>query len=135
MKYVADLHLHSKYSRAVSPQMTIPVLAQWGKRKGIKLLATSDFTHPLWFQNLKEELVEGGNGFYRAKNTDEDVFFVLGTEISCIYSQGGRLRRIHILVFAPDFSTVEKINQELGKFGKLGSDGRPIFGRSAKDIV
>lgn len=135
MKYVADLHLHSKFSRAVSPNMTIPTLAQWGRKKGIKLLSTSDFTHPIWFNSLKEELVEDGTGFYKAKNTSQDVRFVLGTELSCIYPQGGKLRRIHILVFAPNFPTVEKINQAVSKRGKLASDGRPIFGMSAKELT
>lgn len=136
MKYFADLHLHSKYSRAVSKNMTIPTLAEWGKKKGVSLLATSDFTHPEWFAHLKEDLIDDGTGFYKSKSvSDSSTRFVLGTEISCIYSQGGKTRRVHILVIAPDLGTVEKINSTLGKRGNLKSDGRPILGMSAHDLA
>src|SRR3989338_8586846 len=136
MRYVADLHLHSKYSRAVSPQMTIPTMAKWGKIKGIDLFSSSDFTHPAWFSHLKEDLQDDGNGLYTSKTlADESVKFILGTEISCIYRQNDKTRRVHLLVYAPDLETVEKINTELGKRGNIRADGRPILGLSAIELT
>ncbi|OGY30508.1 MAG: hypothetical protein A3F33_01405 [Candidatus Woykebacteria bacterium RIFCSPHIGHO2_12_FULL_43_10] len=136
MRYVADLHLHSKYSRAVSPQMTIPTMAKWGKIKGIDLFSSSDFTHPAWFSHLKEDLQDDGNGFYTSKTlSDPSVKFILGTEISCIYRQNGKTRRVHLLVYAPDLATVEKINMEFGKRGNIRADGRPILGLSAIELT
>lgn len=125
MKIITDLHLHSKYSRAVSPQMILPEIGKWAKTKGIDLIATGDFTHPLWSREIKANFEEAGEGLYRVKG-QESPLFILNTEVSSIYSQGGRLRRIHNLIFAPNISEMEKINLELGKRGKLASDGRPI---------
>ncbi len=133
MEIVVDLHLHSKYSRAVSGRMMIPQMAEWGKRKGIDLLTTSDWTHPLWLKELKVDLKEIGEGIYASKAGGK---FILGTEISSIYSQGGKGRRIHNLVFAPNFETVEKINAELNRRGcNLMADGRPIIGISSRDLA
>lgn len=135
MEIIADLHLHSKYSRAVSQQMMIPQIAKWAKRKGINLLATSDWTHPLWLRELKENLEETGEGIYSYKGEPKDVFFLLSTEISSIYTQNGRPHRIHNLVFAPSFSVVEEINNQLRLRGaNLLSDGRPITGLSSIEI-
>jgi len=135
MKVIADLHLHSRYSRAVSSRMVIPQIAEWGRKKGIDLLATSDWTHPLWLKELKADLKETGDGIYRCKGI-KSPYFLLSTEISSIYSQGGKLRRIHNLVFAPSFETVDKINAELLRRGcKLMSDGRPIIGISSRDLA
>lgn len=135
MDIVADLHLHSKYSRAVSPRMNIHQMAEWGRKKGIDLLATSDWTHPLWLKELKANLEEAGEGVYKAKKSTGPCF-ILGTEISSIYSQGGKGRRIHNLVFAPNLETVEKINAEFSRRGfNLLSDGRPIIGFSSRDLV
>ena len=131
-KFVADLHLHSSYSRATSPSINFDTLAQWAKLKGIELLATSDFTHPAWFKEIKTKLEESKNaGLYEYAG----VNFILGTEISSIYSQGGRLRRIHSLIFFPRVSDVEKFNLELGKKTNLAADGRPITGLSAKQLL
>lgn len=135
MELVADLHFHSKYSRAVSQQMVIPEIAKWAKRKGIRLVTTADFTHPLWLRELKENLVETGEGVYRYRDEPTDVLFLLTTEISSIYSQKGRGHRIHNLVFAPNFEIVEKINEQLRGYGvKLLSDGRPTTGLSSIEL-
>lgn len=135
MELIADLHLHSKYSRAVSPQMVIPEIAQWAKRKGIRLVTTADFTHPLWLRELKENLIEVEGGVYRYKDEPTDVLFLLTTEISSIYSQRGRGHRIHNLIFAPNFEIVEKINEQLRGYGvKLLSDGRPTTGLSSIEL-
>lgn len=134
MKIVADLHLHSKYSRAVSKDMSLPFMEKWAKVKGIDLLGTSDWTHPLWFKEIRELLTEAGEGVYKLKGGS--VNFVLSTEISSIYKQGGKLRRVHNLVFAPDFEVANKINAELVKRGcNLKSDGRPIIGLSSRDLA
>lgn len=128
---ITDLQLHSRYARAVSSQMVIPQMALWGKKKGIKLLATGDWTHPLWLKELQMHLKEDGSGILSLINDPENtqVNFLLSGEVSCIYSQGGKLRRIHTLIFAPDFETVTKINTELTRRGcNLMSDGRPIIG-------
>ena len=139
MKIVADLHLHSKYSRAVSPQMDLPNMARWAKIKGINLLGTADFTHPLWFGELQSKLIEINPGIYRLKSESASwqtaVNFVLTTEISSIYTQGGKTRKIHTLLFAPSLKTVEKINKKLAKAGaNLASDGRPIIGLSSQQL-
>ena len=136
MKIISDLHFHSRFSRAVSPKMTIPTISLWAKKKGIDLVTTADFTHPLWFRELKVNLEEAGEGIYKVKESDEETRFLLTTEVSCIYSKGGRGRRIHLLIFAPNFSVVEKINTQLTARGvNLMSDGRPITGLTAKNIL
>lgn len=139
MQYVTDLHLHSKYSRAVSKYMTLPVMAQVAKQKGLDILTASDFTHPLWFKELTLLLEEEYEGIYILK-TDKQAprktHFVLSTEISCIYKQGDKVRRIHNLIFAPNLETVEKINRSMTKRGvNISSDGRPIMGLSAKNVL
>jgi len=135
MKFIADLHLHSRYSRATSQDMEVKTLALWARRKGIKLLGTGDFTHPLYFLDLKTKLNQSGNGLFTLKENPEGPHFMLTAEVSNMFSQGGKSRRIHTLIFAPSFEVVERINSKLGKYGKLGSDGRPIFGFSAKDLL
>ncbi|KKQ41537.1 MAG: hypothetical protein A3H17_00680 [Candidatus Levybacteria bacterium RIFCSPLOWO2_12_FULL_37_14] len=141
MEFVTDLHLHSKYSRAVSPQMVLPEMAKWAAKKGINLLTSGDFTHPLWFRNIKAELEEAGEGVYKLKIKNEklkinEVRFILTTEIASIFKQGEKLRRIHNLVFAPNLETAEKINQELlSRACNLSSDGRPIIGLSSKNLL
>ncbi|EKD56114.1 MAG: hypothetical protein ACD_58C00296G0006 [uncultured bacterium] len=134
MRVIADLHFHSKYSRAVSPKMVIPEIIKWANYKGLNLVGSTDFTHPLWLSHLKETLEPIGNGLFKCKNQIGPKV-MLTTEVSSIYSQGGRGRRIHNLIFAPSFETVEKINKKLGSIGNLYSDGRPILGISAKDLV
>lgn len=149
MKFIADLHIHSKFSRATSREMVLDTLACWAKIKGISLLATGDFTHPEWLFLLKEKLESTGNGFFRLKNllpqdneylrnfsfSPDDVSFILSTEISFIYSKKDRVRKIHLLLLAPDFDSVDKINNKLSGLGNLRSDGRPILGMDAKNFV
>jgi uncharacterized protein (TIGR00375 family) len=143
MKFLADLHIHSKYSRATSRDMVLDVLAPWAKIKGIDLLATGDFTHPEWLFLMKEKLEPMGNGFLRLKPATtaleagplkglpvlaRPMAFVLSAEVSFIYSKGGKVRKIHVMVLAPDFESVERINRRLQAVGNLSSDGRPILG-------
>lgn len=129
MAYVADLHIHSRFSRACSPSLNIPNLSKWAKFKGIDLLGTGDFLHPLWFVELKKDLKDLGNGLYGFEETK----FVFSTEVSCIYSEGGKLRRIHTLIILPSLESAAKLAESLGKKGaKLASDGRPILGMSSK---
>lgn len=136
MQFVADLHLHSKYSRAVSPDMNLTVMSEYAKKKGIDILTTGDWTHPLWFREIKSQLEETSEGLYKLKDGNRDVHFILSCEISSIYSQGGKTRRIHNLVFTPNIEVAEKISYELVKRGcNLMSDGRPIIGLSAKDLL
>ncbi len=135
MKFIADFHIHSKYSRATSPRMDLENLDKWAKIKGIKVLGTGDFTHPEWFNNLKEKLEPAESGLYKLKAVNSSTRFILTSEISCIYSKGGKVRKIHIIVFAPDFKTVEKINTHLGCIGNLKADGRPILGLDAKELA
>jgi len=153
MKFICDLHLHSKYSRAVSQDMVLSKMAEWARLKGINVLATGDFTHPFWFEQLKNELEDAGNGLLRLKSTDyrlqttavdrrqstvdkQEVYFLLSCEVSSIYSQGGKTRRIHNLFFFPSLSSVEKFNGQLLKRGaNLRSDGRPIVGLTSGDLL
>jgi len=132
---IADLHLHSKYSRAVSKQMVIPEMARWAKKKGIDLVGTSDWTHPLWLRELRNDLIEVSEGVYAAKEDPKGPRFLLVTEIASIYSQGGKGHRIHNLVLAPNFEMVEEINKQLRGHGvKLLSDGRPMTGLSSLEL-
>lgn len=146
MRIIADLQLHSKYSRAVSPQMILPEIAKWAMIKRIDLMATGDWTHPLWFREIVSNLEEKTAGLFSLKKPAiqalgislqaQQPLFLLSGEISSIYSQGGKLRRIHNLVFSPSIETVEKINKELVKRGaNLMSDGRPITGLTSMEIA
>ena len=135
MRIIADLHLHSKYSRATSPDMDVETLARWGKLKGINLIATGDFTHPGYFYELKSKLVSTGTGLFKLKDNSSDIFFLLSVEVSNVYSQAGKLRKIHTLLFVPTFEVAEKLNLKLSKLGKLTSDGRPTFGCPVKEIA
>ncbi len=133
MKVFSDFHIHSRYSRATSKDITIENLVKYARIKGLNLLGTGDFTHPLWLKELKEKLIDDGSGILK----DSSGFnFILQTEVSNIYSQGGKLRRIHNIILAPSFDVVDQINEFLGNRGKLESDGRPIFGSmSAAELV
>lgn len=124
MNIIADLHLHGRYSRACSTQLSIKNLEKYARIKGIDLLGTGDFTHPEWYKELKQELQEDGTGILRTK---DGFAFMLTTEISLIYTQGGRGRRIHLVVWAPSFAVVEQITTTLQKYGRVDYDGRPIF--------
>ncbi len=137
MNFITDFHIHSKYSRATSPQMNLEVLDEFAKIKGINVLATGDFTHPEWFENLKEKLEPAEQGLYKLKKSKnkQNTKFILTSEISCIYSKNGKVRKIHIVVLAPSLKVVEKINTKLDKIGNLKADGRPILGLDAKELA
>jgi len=136
MRIIADLHIHSKYSRSCSPDLDLEHIERWCKYKGIDVIGTADFTHPKWFSELKNKLEEQETGLYKLKGTDGKVRFIMTTELSCIYTQGGKCRRIHLCVLAPSIQTVEKIIANFEKRGfNLKSDGRPILGISAKDLA
>ncbi len=135
MKFIADFHIHSKYSRATSKDMDLESLDKWAKIKGIKVLGTGDFTHPEWFKNIKEKLIPAEPGLFKIKNGDDSTRFILTSEISCIYSKNNKVRKIHIIIFAPSFEAVDKINAHLGWIGNLKSDGRPILGLDAKELA
>ncbi len=134
MKIIADLHIHSKYSRATSKDMDLENLDKWAGIKGIKVLGSGDFTHPEWFKILKEKLEPAEPGLFKLKNKSE-TRFLLSSEISCIYSKNNRVRKIHIVVFSPSFEVCEKINTQLGWIGNLKADGRPILGLDAKELA
>jgi len=131
MKLYADLHLHSRYSRATSKQMNVLDMSKYAKYKGLNVLGTGDFTHPKWLQELKERLTPTSGGFYEYDGT----YYVLQAEVSNIYSHLGKVRKVHHVILAPDFETVDKINQALLKWGRLDYDGRPIFGKSSQELV
>lgn len=135
MKFISDFHIHSKYSRAVSSQMTLENLSQSAQTKGIDVLGTGDFTHPEWFKSIKENLQPAEEGLFRLKSSDLKTRFLLTTEISCIYSKKGKVRKIHLIVLAPTIKIVGQINNQLNLIGNLKSDGRPILGIDAKDLV
>jgi len=141
MQVIADLQIHSKYSRAVSPKMNLTEISQWAAKKGINLMATGDWTHPLWFKEIKENLRETSEGIYSLTGINQDLSvqntkFLLSTEISSIYSQGDKVRRVHNLIFSPSIEVCEKVISELKKRGaNLMADGRPIVGISSKDLL
>jgi uncharacterized protein (TIGR00375 family) len=135
MKFIADFHIHSKYSRATSRDMDLENLDKWAKIKGINVLGAGDFTHPVWFENLKAKLAPAEQGLFKLKNSDGQTRFILTSEISCIYSKAGKVRKVHIIIFAPSFEAVERINKGLEMVGNLKSDGRPILGLDAKELV
>ncbi len=123
MRIIADLHLHSRYSRATSRDMDVEHMARWSRIKGISLLGTGDFTHPVWLRELRAKLQPTGRGLF----THDGMHFMLTVEVSSIYPAGGRLRKIHNVLFAPSFEVVDKINAVLGRFGNLLADGRPTL--------
>ena len=124
MEIIADLHLHGRFARGTSKALDIPNLEKWARVKGLNLLGTADFTHPEWFNELKNNLVKEQDGIYYTKS---GFAFMLQTEISLIYTQDGKGRRIHNLVYAPSFKTVQQITEYLKKHGRVDYDGRPIF--------
>jgi len=132
MKIISDLHLHSRFSRATSKELTIKNLEKYARMKGVNLLGTGDFTHPEWIKELKQELSEDDSGILKTKT---GFNFLLSTEISLIYSQNNRGRKIHNIILAPDFETVEQITKALMRKGRVDYDGRPIFGMSCPEFV
>ena len=135
MKFVGDFHIHSKYARATSKDMNLENLDKWAKIKGIGVISPGDFTHPLWFKELQEKLEPAEQGLYKLKGSSLGTRFILTTEISCIYSKGGQVRKVHLLIFAPSLEAVAKINAQLGVRGNLKADGRPIIGIDSVDVV
>lgn len=135
MKFTADFHIHSKYSRATSPSMDLENLDRWAEIKGIKVLGSGDFTHPKWFEEIKGKLDQAEPGLFKPRGADSQTRFILTSEISCIYSKNGKVRKIHIIVFAPSIEAVEKINLKLSQIGNLKADGRPILGLDAKELA
>jgi len=134
-EYITDLHFHSKYSRAVSRDMDLEHIAEWADKKGIDVVTAADFTHPAWFKELNTKLEQQNNGLFKLKGNKTTAHFMLTTEISCIYKKNDRTRRIHLVLIAPDLKTVGIINGKLNLIGNLKSDGRPILGIDAKEIV
>ncbi len=132
MQLIADLHIHSRFSRATSRDMSVAGVAKMAKRKGIGLVATADFTHPQYRAELKQELTDDGSGLF----VHDGVRFILSTELNLLYNQGGRLRRIHQLVFVPDFDAAERLSQWLDIYGRLAADGRPtLSGLSSRELL
>jgi DNA helicase-2/ATP-dependent DNA helicase PcrA len=148
--YVADLHIHSRFSRACSRDLTLPNLAWWARRKGIALLGTGDFTHPAWSDHLRASLVPAEPGLYRLSpdmerdvaqrlpgslQCDTPVRFMLSVEISTIYKRDDRTRKVHHLIYLPDFEAMGRFNAALGRIGNLTADGRPILGLDSRDLL
>jgi len=135
MRFIADFHIHSKYSRATSREMNVDALARTAEMKGIHLLGTGDFTHPQYFAELQGALEPLGNGLFKLRRKKSPVHFVLTVEVSNIFSVKSKVKRIHTVIFAPSFEVAEKINAGLARRGNLASDGRPIFGMHVKEVV
>ena len=131
MEFIADFHIHSKYSRATSRNMDVKNLSEWAKLKGITLVGTGDFTHHLWLEELKHTLEDCANGLYHYNG----VYFILTAEVSSIYSKKGKTYRVHNVIIAPSFKSVDKINEKLGRLGNLASDGRPILGLDVAELA
>ena len=141
MRFHADLHVHSKYSRATSRDLDLEHVAAWAARKGIAVVGTGDFTHPAWRTELKDKLLPAEPGLFRLRPELEQaivrqlppacqapVRFMLSVEISTIYKKGEKTRKIHHLIYAPDFATADRISERLARIGNIASDGRPILG-------
>ncbi|MEM8931666.1 MAG: UvrD-helicase domain-containing protein, partial [Acidobacteriota bacterium] len=148
MRFYADLHVHSKYSRATSRDLDLEHLALWGKRKGLTVIATGDFTHPAWWDILRDELIPAEPGLFRLKPEVEraidaelpvscrrPVRFLLEVEISTIYKKGEKTRKVHHLIYAANFDTAGRFRDRLGAIGNIASDGRPILGLDSRHLL
>jgi len=147
MKLICDFHLHSKYSRATSKVTDLENIYKYSKIKGINVIATGDFTHPKWIQEIQENLIESEPGLFEYKKSKQIkrelpqsirnnlTRFILSSEISTIYTNKGKVRKVHHLILAPNIKTVLKLNRKLSKIGNIHSDGRPILGISSKDLL
>ena len=152
MLFIADLHIHSRFSRATSKQLHVPLLAAWATVKGISVLGTGDFTHPAWRAELQEVLTQDEpSGLYRMKEPSRSAhllpqfasvagtpslpLFMLQAEISTIYKRDGQVRKVHNLVYMPDFDAVERLCRRLESIGNLASDGRPILGLDSRHLL
>ena len=150
MTFIADLHIHSRFSRATSKQLSPRHLAAWARCKGINVLGTGDFTHPQWRDELRQQLVrDEASGLYRLSGPAEDLdflqgktppdadgpLFLLQTEISSIYKRQGKVRKVHNLIFVPTLDDADRLSQRLELVGNLHSDGRPILGLDSRDLL
>jgi DNA helicase-2/ATP-dependent DNA helicase PcrA len=148
MKFIADLHIHSHFSRATSKSLDPEHLALWAQKKGIRVVGTGDFTHPGWVSELQDKMVEAEDGLYRLRpdfqKTVESQLpsscigptrFLLTGEISCIYKKNGKTRKVHHLILMPDMASVLKLNEQLDRIGNITSDGRPILGLDSRDLL
>ncbi len=145
MRFIADLHIHSKYSRATSKEMSPECIWKWAQLKGISVIGTGDFTHPQWLKELEYKLEPEGNGLFTLKDElrmDDvpglcraDVHFMLTAEVSCIYSRNGKTRKVHAVIFVPGLAGAARISMALSKIGNIHSDGRPILGLDAKELL
>lgn len=145
MKMIADLHIHSRFSMATSKEGTPENLDFWARKKGISLIGTGDFTHPVWREELKERLVSEGNGLYRLKDAyvkeesrkfpGEGTHFVVSGEISSIYKKNGKTRKVHNVILLPGLEAADAMAQRLEKIGNIHSDGRPILGLDSHDLL
>lgn len=137
IEQIVDLHIHSKYARACSPQLELLAIAKACEQKGIQIVSTGDFTHPKWMEHIEDNLAEiGTSGLLELRDKSSLTKFILGTEISVVYKHTGATRRLHLLVFAPSLATARQFIEALeGRGVNLRSDGRPIMGISAKEIV
>ena len=145
MKMIADLHIHSRFSMATSKEGTPENLDFWARKKGISLIGTGDFTHPVWGEELKERLVSEGNGLYRLRDAyvkeesrkfpGEGTRFVVSGEISSIYKKNGKTRKVHNVILLPSLEAADAMAQRLEKIGNIHSDGRPILGLDSHDLL
>ena len=145
MKMIADLHIHSRFSMATSREGTPENLDFWARKKGISLIGTGDFTHPVWRDELKERFVTEGNGLYRLRDAyvkeesrkfpGEGTRFVVSGEISSIYKKNGKTRKVHNVILLPSLEAADAMAQRLGKIGNIHSDGRPILGLDSHDLL
>lgn len=144
MFFYSDLHIHSKYSRATSRDCNLEQLAFWAKKKGLSVISTGDFTHPAWFNEIKEKLFPAGEGVYRLRPDiektiftpdEEPVRFLLSVEISTIYKKWEKTRKVHHVCFMPDLESAERFRQKLGAIGNIVSDGRPILGLDSRSLL
>lgn len=143
MFFYSDLHIHSKYSRATSKSCNLEELALWAQKKGLTLISTGDFTHPAWFEEIKEKLIPAGTGVFKLRPDIEKhlfqsttpVRFILSVEISTIYKKWDKTRKVHHVVFMPDLKTAEIFRQKLSAIGNIKSDGRPILGLDSRDLL
>ena len=148
MRFHADLHIHSKHSRATSKHADLEHLAYWAGKKGISVVATGDFTHPVWLAELKEKLVPAEPGLFRLqRDIEREIMgrlppacagptrFMLSVEISTIYKKGERTRKVHHLIYVPDFAAADRVVAKLGRIGNLAADGRPILGLDSRDLL
>ncbi|GAA3442894.1 endonuclease Q family protein [Planomonospora venezuelensis] len=153
MRFHADLHIHSKYARACSRDSDLEHLTWWALRKGVALLGTGDFTHPAWFGHLRDRLVPAEPGLFRLREDPSAALdgdapgalppgadagrmrFMLSVEVATVYRRGGRTRKLHHLVYVPDFEAAEAFNRSISRYGDPASDGRPVLGLDARDLL